>query len=458
MIKTKNLPGFYKTLFLIAIPIILQQLMQTFVNMLDTIMVGQLGSVEIAAVGLGNQIFFILNMILFGIASGGSIFIAQYWGKKDIQRIRQTLGVMLSISVIISLIFACGAICIPETLIGFYSKDTAVIQCGAQYLKAIGLSYPIMAVGFAYQFAFRSTEHVRLPMICTLISFSVNAALNMLLIFGLTVQFGPFSVSVPAFGVAGAAIATLISRTIETGILLLYSYSKKYEPCGSLKEILSFDKSFAARFARIAFPVICNETLWGTGITIENAIFARAGTDAIAAFNITGTISQLTWAAVIGCGNAAGIIIGKHIGAGKEKEAFSYAGRFAWFIPFLGFCVSALLYPLSLLLPFLFKVEPDILRQAQYMMWVLICFYPFNAFNMTFIVGICRSGGDTKYAAFHDLFWMWSISIPLGFAAALVFHWQPWQVYICLLIENIFKASAGILRLHSGKWMHNVTV
>lgn len=458
MTKTQTLPGFYKKLFMIAVPITLQQLMQTFVNMLDTIMVGRLGGLEIASVGLGNQIFFILNMMLFGIASGGSIFIAQYWGKKDISRIRQVLGIMLSASIILSLIFTFGAIFIPKVLIGFYSKDANVIELGAKYLRLVGFSYPIMAIGFAYQFAFRSTEHVKLPMISTIISFFFNATLNLLFIFGFNFNIIGIHVAFPALGVLGAALATLIARSIETAILIVYSYTKKFEACGSLKEIFSFDRSFVARFTKITVPVICNESLWGLGITIENAIFAHAGTNAIAAFNITGTISQLMWVFVMGCGNGAGIIIGKHIGAGQEKEARAYANRFAWFIPLLGLTVGLFLYPLSLSLPLLFNVENTIIRQAQLMLLVQICFYPFNSFDMAFIVGICRSGGDTKFAAFHDLFWMWAIAIPLGSVVALIFHWQPWQVYICLMSENVLKAVAGILRLHSGKWLHNITI
>ncbi|WP_256729234.1 MATE family efflux transporter [Treponema parvum] len=457
MMKTQKVPGFYKNFFLIAVPITLQQLMQTFVNMLDTIMVGQLGAVEIASVGLGNQIFFILNMILFGIASGGSIFIAQYWGKNDVRRIRQVLGIMLSASVAVSLIFTLATLFIPEILIGFYSKDPKVIECGAKYLRAVGLSYPATAISFAYQFSFRSTEHVRLPMFSTFVSVILNAFFNLILIFGLNLSFSGVRVFIPALGVLGAAVATFISRSIEMTIILCYSYSKKYEPCGTLKELLSFDRAFVAKFIKTALPVLFNETLWGTGITFENAIFARIGTKAIAAFNITGTISQLSWVFVIGFGSAAGIIIGKQIGAGNEKSARAYAKHFAFFIPAVGFAVGCLLYPFSLFLPSFFKVEPDILRQAQLMLWTLIWFYPFNSFNMLFIVGICRSGGDTRYAAFHDLFWMWAIIIPMGFVTALVFRWQPWQVYACLLCENIFKSIAGIIRVRSGKWLNNVT-
>ncbi len=451
------IPGFYKKLFLIAIPITLQQFMQNFVNMLDTIMVGQLGSVEIASVGLGNQIFFILGMILFGISSGGSVFIAQYWGKKDIQKIRQTLGIMLFFATSISVLLMFAALLFPEFLISLYSKDSIVISTGAKYLRSVCYSYPITAIGFAYQFAFRGTEHVRLSMISTIISVVFNSILNFLLIFGFSFSFAGISFSVPAMGVVGAGIATVISRGIETAFLLIYSYSKKYEACANPKEYLNLNADFIARFLRISFPVIFNETLWGFGITFENAIFARAGTSAIASFNITGTISQLTWVIFIGCGNAAGIIIGKYIGAGQEKTARAYSNKLAVFMPLMSMGIALFLLPLSSALPFLFKVDAEILRNSRNMLLILACFYPFNSFNMCYIVGICRAGGDTKYAAFHDLFWMWTVAIPAGFCAALIFHCNPAIIYLCLISENFFKIIPGILRVKSGKWLNNIT-
>jgi len=451
------IPEFYKKLFLIAVPITLQQFMQNFVNMLDTIMVGQLGAVEIASVGLGNQIFFILNMILFGIVSGGSVFIAQFWGKKDIAKIRQTLGIMLFFATGVSVFLMVAALSVPQFLIGFYSKDSIVINTGAKYLKSVCLSYPITAIGIAFSFAFRGTEHVRLSMISTLISVIFNALFNLILIFGLNFSFAGISFSVPAMGVVGAGIATLISRLIETLFILTYSYLKQYEPCASPKELFSFSSVFLTKFLKISLPVIFNESLWGFGITFQNAIFARAGTASIASFNITGTISQLTWVIIIGCGNAAGIIIGKYIGSGDEKTARNYANKIAVFMPLLALGISFFLYPLALLLPYLFKVDFEILRQSRYMLMVLACFYPFNAFNMCYIVGVCRAGGDTKYAAFHDLFWMWAIAIPVGFFTALVLHCSTWIVYFCLISENLFKFFAGVLRLKSGLWLNNLT-
>ena len=451
------LPGFYSTLFTIALPIVLQNFLQTFVNILDTVMVGRLGATEIAAAGLGNQIFFILNMMLFGISSGGAIFVAQYWGKKDIAGIRRTLGMTLALSFALSLVFTAAALFFPHELISLYSSDDRVIALGGRYLRCVAWSYPMLALSFAFQLAFRATEHVRLPTVSTAVSFFVNAGFNYLLIFGASASVFGVSLNVPAMGVEGAAVATVISRFVELVITVGWSYSKKYEACGRFAELFSFNRDFLARFVKIAFPVIVNETLWSLGITMQNSIFSHASTDAIAAFNITGTISQLTWVFFIGVGNGAGIIIGKKIGEGAESEARLYANRFAWFMPAMAVVIGLLLFPLSLVLPLLFNVSPHIILQARLMLRVLMCVYPVNAFNMFFIVGMCRSGGDTIYAAVNDGVWMWCVALPIACAAAFIFHTEPWIIYACLQIEQLLKACAGLLRVHSGKWLHNVT-
>ena len=166
-----KLKNFYSTLFKIAVPIILQNLLQTFVNILDTVMIGQLGEAKIAAVGLGNQVFFLLNMMLFGISSGGSIFFAQLWGKKDIKGIRKTLGITLSFSLVLSLLFTLGTQICPGFLMSFYSKEKDIIALGEEYLRVAGFSYPLMAISFAYQIAFRATGHVVLPTVSTAAAF-----------------------------------------------------------------------------------------------------------------------------------------------------------------------------------------------------------------------------------------------------------------------------------------------
>lgn len=440
-----NLKGFYKSLAVIALPITFQSLLQTFVNMLDTIMIGQLGSIEIAAVGLGNQVFFVLNMILFGISSGGGVFIAQFWGKKDIKGIRKSLGIMLTLVIIVSFVFTVLCLVMPYKLLGLYSPDAEVIAVGGDYLRWVCLSYVMFAISFAYTLSFRSTEHVKLPFVSTAISMATNVVLNYVLIFA------------AGWGVKGAAIATVISRFIELCVLLIWSHTHNYEACGKIKELLDFDISFVKRFAKIAIPVIVNESFWGLGISVQNGIFAHAGTDAITAYNITGTISQLTWVFCMGFGNGMSVIIGKKIGEGEKETAIGYAKRSLWFMPLLGAAVGIFLLPLSKTLPFFFKVDGNILETATQMLLVLIFAYPFNSFCMNWVVGVCRAGGDTVFSAVTEIITLWGYAIPFGFLAAFVFHWPAVVIYICVTSESLIKGTAGFVRVLSGKWLHDVT-
>lgn len=437
---------FFSSLLVISIPIMVQSLLQTFINMLDTFMIGRLGKDCIAAVGLGNSYFFILNMILFGITSGGGVFIAQFWGKKNISGIRKSLGIILFLGVVVSVVFNVLAISIPSLIMSWYSPDPKVIEIGVQYLKVVSFSYVFTAISFAYTIAFRGTEHVKLPFVCTAVSLVVNAFFNYLFIY----EF--------EWGVSGAGAATVISRFVEMVLLLSISYIKKYEPCGRLKELFSFNKGFVGQYVKIALPVIINESFWGLGTSVNNRIFAHAGTDAITAFNIVNTISQLTWIFCMGFGNGNGVIIGKKIGQGDLETAKQYARRSLWFMPLVGACVGVFLLPLSNIIPFFFDVDYSIIKTSVNMLIVLMCMYPFNSFCMNWIVGVCRAGGDTVFAAIVELLVMWCISIPIGSIAASVFHLPAVWIYACLISsESVIKAIIGFIRVKSGKWLHDVT-
>ncbi|WP_147644990.1 MATE family efflux transporter [Treponema pectinovorum] len=458
ILERKNLlKGFYKTLFSLAIPIILQNLMQTFVNMLDTIMVGRLGAVEIAAVGLGNQIYFMLSIILFGVSSGCGVFVSQYWGQQNIKGIRRTVGIMLFVCTFFSILFFIAGFFLPDKLFSLYTKDLKVIAQGVSYLKIVAFSYPFTAISFAFQMAFRNTERVYLPMVCTAISLVLNGIFNYIFIFGTNFFLFGQEFSIQPMGVSGAALATMICRIIEFFIVIIYSYSRHYEVCGKIAEFFDFDFSFIKKVFKIAFPVLVSETVWGLGITTQNAIFARAGTFAIAAFNITNTINQLTWVFFIGMGNASAVILGKKIGAEDIEGAKAYVQRSSWFMPLMGAIIGLLLIPLSFSLKFIFKVDPYIISLAQSMIYVLMCVYPLRAFNMLLIVGACRAGGDTIFSMIIDNGFMWLISIPLAFVAAFWWNLPPFAIMLFLETEQVFKVLAGAWRVKSGKWLHMVT-
>ena len=439
---------FFRSLFALAIPIMLQNLMTALVNMLGIIMVGRLGTVEIAAVGLGIQVFFVYNMFLFGICSGGAVFTAQFWGKGDIPGIRKNLGFCLTLNLAVAAVFTLGAALIPEKIISIYTRDQALIKAGADYLRIFSLTFIPFAVSMAFTITLRSVEKVRLAIVVTLITLSLNVVLNFLFIFGA----GPF----PAMGVEGAALAVSICRILEMIILVCATYLLKYVPAGSLRELFTFSSSYARHFLKVTVPVIVQEMVWALGISTQNVIFARTNTDAIAAFNITAQASQLTWVLFIGMANSVAVLIGKKIGEGNEKTAKDYASRIVRFAPILSIGAALILFSLTFLLPVVFNVNTLTLTAASQMFFLLGCSYPFRAFNLTMIVGVCRAGGDTVFTAVYDTVVMWLVSLPLAALAAFVFETPVWVIYSCLVIEEPLKAILGYWRLKTGKWLHNV--
>jgi len=444
----KNKP-FIQDLLRIALPITLQNLFTSSVNMVDNVMIGQLGKVPLAAVDLANQVSFLLILFLFGTSTGGGVFIAQFWGKQDIKGIRKTLGICLSTSLIAGLIFGFASFFAPEWIMRIFTLDEDVIRTGAEYLTIIAPSLPITAISFAFSVVLRSIEQVTIPLQATTLSIALNGILNYLLIFGI----GPF----PALGVAGAAIATTIARVIELAYLLIRIYRAKGPAAAKPSELFSFSRAFFFRFFRIALPVILNEVFWSTGMSVYHAIFARMGTDAIAAFNIMDTISRIAFVLFIGTSSACSVLIGKHLGRGEFDEARKKAGFFALASPFAGLSVGLLCLLFIPILPHIYQVPPEVISNAAGLIVIMAIIFPAKIFNLHLVVGIIRSGGDTVFGMLFDLGGVWLVGVPVTFFTGLVLGLPPVWVYAFACMEEILKLFIGIPRLRSGKWMNSVT-
>lgn len=440
---------FASDLLRIGLPIALQNLVSSSVNLLSTVMVGSLGATSLAAVGLGNQVYFLLMLFLFGVSTGGGIFTAQYWGKQDLAGVRRTVGFSLAIGLTAGLAFAVAAFAAPAFLIGLYSRDGAVIEAGARFLRISALGYLPFAASSVLGLSMRSVERLRLPLAATAISLGANILLSWILIFG---KFG-----LPAMGIEGAAWASVISRALECALLASVAWGRRYPCVGTPREMTSWGGDWIRRFAAVALPVVLNEVTWSLGITFYSVIFARAGTGAVAAYNVTNTVSQLAMVLFFGTGNAAAVMIGKKIGEGDRATAYAYADRFALLAPAFGLLVGALIVPFRALLPFLFHLEPEVLSQASLMLLVLAGLYPFKVFNFHLIIGVCRSGGDTRFGMFYDLFGVWALALPLAALGAFVLRLPAWGIFLMTASDDVGKSFIGLWRLRSRRWLRDVT-
>ncbi len=442
-------------LLTLAGPIALQNLIGAGLNLVDNVMIGNLGAKSIAGVSLANQIFFLLILFSFAIASGTAIFTAQYWGRRDIVSIRRSLGLCLVVMMSGSLVFFAISQIVPGFLIGIFSPDPEVIAIGSRFLRIVSWGFLFQAVSMSYVNVLRSVEQVRMPLVASVVSLLVNTALNWILIFGL---FG-----LPALGVEGSAIATVIARFLEMTIILWGVYARKNADgsahflAGSLRGLFAFSPEYVRKFWKVTLPVVGNEMGWALGFTVPTIVFAHLGTNSIAAYNIADTAIKLVLVVFFGTTNACAILVGKRIGEDDHSGAYTTATFFALIAPLMGATMGLALAGCSLFVPYLFNVSDTVRSWAAIGMIIFACDMPLRMFNWHVIVGILRAGGDTTYSMILDVGGTWLVSVPLCALAGLVFGLPFWMVYAATLVEDIPKVFMGIARLRSGKWLNNLT-
>lgn len=426
----------------------LQQLVFSLLNLVSVMMVGQLGETSVAAVGLANQIMFLFQLFLFGVGSGAAIFVAQFWGKRDIKNIRRVLGICLGLGLVGALVFTLIALVIPERALGVYSTDQAVIALGSQYLRIAGLCYLPLAISTCYAITLRSTGNVRLPVTVSILALSLGAALNYALIFG---EFG-----LPALGVQGSAMGTAIARFVECGLLLFVAYSTRSAAAASLRELGSFDFVFLRSVLKTMLPVTLNEIIWSLGISSYNLIFAHIGTDSVAAVSIAGTIENLAFVPFIGLANSAAVMIGHRIGADEEDRAFDYAKRFIVMVIVGGVLIGSLIFTSADAVLNLYKIDSNTHQFARNVLTIMSFALFIKVANMMLIVGILRAGGDARVSALIDVGTLWLVGLPAASLGAFALGLPVYWVYALTILDEICKVIIASIRMVSKKWIRNL--
>lgn len=440
---------FLKWMFTLSLPIAMQNLINASVNTADTIMVGQLGEASIASVGLANQVFFILSLILFGIGSGCNVFVAQFWGKQDRQSIRKTMALSILLCMVPCVIFTALAIFTPAFLMRIFSNDPQVIELGCQYLRIIAISYIPFGISITLSGSIRTVERPFLPLAVSIVSLVVNTTLNYIFIFG---KFGS-----PALGVVGAALATTITRLLELIIVTTALYTRFRFISIRPKDFgRSLHVAFIKPFMRAVTPVILNESTWGIGVAMYSVVFSRMGTGVVAAMNINNVFDNLFRALFFGISYAAGVIIGKTIGEGKEDVALDYGKRFNIIAPVFSIAFTVLIAVCAPIVRVIYNVSEEVMFNAIWLIIITGLYAPLRNANLVQMVGVLRSGGDTKFSLFLDLAGVWLIALPLGAIFGLVFKCNILIVHTMMLTEEIVKFIAVTRRTFKGQWVKNL--
>lgn len=456
MLKLMKQPkGFYSGVFAIMIPMILQNLITQTVAFADTFMVGMLGQDYLAAVTTATAPFFIIMVLMMGIQSGAGILIAQYWGKGNTNAINRVLGVGFYFSFIFSFIGAMIVFLFPEFILGLIINDQSIVQLGIDYARIAGFAQMCNSISGIYIASQRSMENTKLGFIVLTISAVFNLFGNWVLIFG--------NLGMPALGIKGAAISTLISRILEIVIVAVYALKNKRFKL-DVKLFLMPGIVILKDFLKYSLPVIINEALWGFGAVIYPVILGHMAnsSDIMAAYTIAGNLERLFNVAVFAAGGATAVVIGREIGAGRVSTVYSVGRSMILLALVLGAVSGSLLLLASqtvlepLIYP-LFRLTPIAAQASTTMLTILALITVIRTVGFTLGIGVLRGGGDVKYVMLVDIGTLYLIAMPAAAVSGLVLGAGIVVVYACMALEDITKTVLLFFRFRSKKWINDVT-
>ena len=441
--------SFYRTVIALVVPMALQNLINVGVTAADVIMLGAVGEDALSGASLAGQVQYIMTLFLFGLTSGATVLTAQYWGKGDKDAIEKILGIAVKTAVFVTALFTAAALVVPGLLLRIFTGDPVVIAEGIKYLRIVAFTYVMIGITQAYLYIMRSVERVIVATVVYLLSLVCNIIMNSIFIFGL---FG-----LPAMGVSGAALGTLCARILEVVLVAGYARFFNKDIKLRLRYVIHTDKVLFGDFMKYALPVVINEVMWGLGTAANTAILGHMGSPVVAANSVAQVARQLATVVSFGLSSAAAIYLGKTIGEKRMEHARAYAKRFIGLSLIMGVLGGAVILIASPVASAFLSLSAEAKDYLRIMFFVMSYFVVGQAFNTTMVVGIFRSGGDTRFGLILDVSTMWCCSILLGFLAAFVFKLSVPVVYMILMSDEIIKIPITSWRYRSCKWLRDVT-
>ncbi len=441
---------FQKKLWTIALPITLQSLLYSFLGLVDILMVSQLGEAEIAAVGLGNKVFFFNLLMMVGVSHAGGVLAAQYYGAKELSGLRRSLITSLLISLLVTLPFVVFYVLSPNTVTELASNDVELLNYADQYLKITAYSFLFIAVVLPLETALRSAGDTKTAMNISFLVLPLNAFFNYLLIFG---HWG-----IPAMGVEGSAWGTFLARAIQMILLSLFIAKWRTFVIASIEEIkAALSILDIRRYLKLAIPMVLHDSGWALGVFVYTLIFAMIGVQELAVISMVSTIEQTVFALFIGVAIASGTMIGHELGAKAFDRAWQQAWTFILFVPVLAFIfVPLIIYFREPVLSFFPTLSESATTSASQVLLVLASALFIRVINFIGIIGVLRSGGDINYSTFMDIFCMWCVGIPLTFIAVKYYNFTLVEAYIIALSEELIKVLMVLHRVNKKHWLKNV--
>ncbi len=436
---------FLRSVVGIAVPVALQSMLQSSFAMIDQLMVGQLGSSAVAAVEVAGRPAFIYSVVIGAVSAIAGIMISQYLGMKDMEMADRSLSVNLAVTIILGTVFMAICLFLSDPIIRIYTADIQILGLGRDYLIRIAWTYLPMGISSILAVMIRCLDKAVYPLYAGIISAAVNTGLNYVLIFG---YFG-----FPKLGVTGAAAASVISQFVNLFLILAMFCYVRTQKCNRYRFSLALGREGYRQFIFMLLPILINEFLWSVGQNVNTFIYGHIGTGALAAMSMTGSIQGLFIGALSGVSQAAGILIGKRLGAKEYDEAYDESKKLMWY----GFVGSLLLSAVLVLLKdsyvLLYNVESEVRATAGGLLLAFAILAPVKVANIILGGGIVRSGGKTTYIMIIDMIGTWLVGAPLGLITAFLFHLPVTWVYFILSQEELVRFLITLFVFRSRKWM-----
>lgn len=439
---------FYKTVFMMALPVVLQNMITIGVNMLDTIMLGAYGEIQLSGASLANEFISLYQILCMGIGGGAAVLTSQYWGAKDVGAVRRVVTLMLRVSLSLAVLFGLATLLVPEQIMAIYASEQAVIEAGALYFRISAPTFLLTGIIVPSTVVLRSVRQVKLPLVASIISFGTNLVLNYILIFG---HFG-----FPEMQIAGAALATVLARVLEAGIVLVFLLKLDQRIGLRFRHLFGKCGDMIRPYLRYSVPVIISDFLLGLGNTMVSIVIGHLGASFVSANAIISQTTRLSTVMNQGISNAGGIMTGNTLGQGDEEKAYRQGVTFLMLSVLMGLLASIII--LSVCPPVInaYNIQQETKDIAFQMMYSVAFMVIFQATQSMLTKGVLRNGGDTRFLMIADIAFMWLASIPLGFLAGYVWHLSAFWISTLLKIDYIIKTVWCTIRLKNRTWIHGV--
>lgn len=440
---------FYRKLWGLVFPIAIQNLMTALVSASDAFMLGFVSQTSLSAVSLATQIQFVHNLFMLALTIGATTLAAQYWGKGDTDSVEEILAIVLKISMAVSVVFFIAAMFFSGFLMRIFTNDIRLIQAGIPYLRIVSVSYLFMGFSQIYLCIMKNSGRTAKSTIYGSVAVVINIGFNVIFIFGLA--------GFPAMGIAGAALATTVSRALEL-LLTIYENMHRSLVCVRLKYIRNSSKKLKKDFWHYTTPVLGNELVWGCGFTMFSVIMGHLGSDAVAANSVANILKNIIACVCNGIGIGAGIIVGNELGKGEMERAREYGNRLFKLVVFAGAVSGLILLAVSpVLRTFTGSLSAQAHSYLKNMMYICTYYMIGKSVNTTVIAGVFCAGGDTKFGLKCDAVTMWVILIPIGMITAFVLKLPIMVVYFIISMDEIIKLPAVYRHYKKYNWVRNLT-